>query len=131
MTAIRDIKKIPGWMWVNSLVAAGGVSLYVGMASRTQAVGFPLDDAWIHQTYARNLADLGEWSFIPGVPSAGSTSPMWTVILTLFHLVTKDTPFGLTYLMGAVGLWTLACFAELIFRRSFPTYKFNFPPAGV
>ena len=29
-------------------------------------VGYPLDDAWIYQTYARNLSHLGEWSFIPG-----------------------------------------------------------------
>ncbi|NTV00188.1 MAG: PEGA domain-containing protein [Methanoregulaceae archaeon] len=34
--------------------------------------GFPLDDAWIHQTYARNLVKIGQWAFIPGIPSAGS-----------------------------------------------------------
>lgn len=130
---MRTVKKLPPpvWVWINlglALLAVGG---YVWLAGRMQSIGFPLDDAWIHQTYARNLADLGEWSFVSGVTSAGSTSPLWTVILTLFHLVTKDTPYGLTYLMGAVWLWVLACFAELIFRQSFPTYKSNFPPAGV
>ncbi|MHB0988134.1 MAG: hypothetical protein ACYC3P_05635 [Bellilinea sp.] len=121
----------PVWVWINlglALLAVGG---YVWLAGRMQSIGFPLDDAWIHQTYARNLADLREWSFVPGVTSAGSTSPLWTVILTLFHLVTTDTPFALTYLMGAVWLWVTACFAELIFRRSFPIYKSDFPPAGV
>ena len=123
--------RLPVWVWANlglALLAVGG---YVWLAGRMQSIGFPLDDAWIHQTYARNLADLGEWSFVPGITSAGSTSPLWTVILSLFHLVAKDTPFGLTYLMGAVWLWALACFAEWIFRESFPSYKSNFPPAGV
>lgn len=44
-------------------------------------IGFPLDDAWIHQTYARNLSQFGSWSFIPGVVSSGSTSPLWTILL--------------------------------------------------
>lgn len=47
--------------------------------------GFPLDDAWIHQTYARNLARFGEWSFIPGQPSAGLTAPLWALLLVPGH----------------------------------------------
>ena len=131
--SMQTIKKLqpPVWVWINLALALAAVGGYVWLASRMQSIGFPLDDAWIHQTYARNLADLGEWSFVPGITSAGSTSPLWTVILALFHLVTKDAPLGLTYLMGAVWLWALACFAELIFRRSFATYKSNFPAAGV
>ena len=35
--------------------------------------GFALDDAWIHQTYGRNLGLTGLWAFVPGVPSAAST----------------------------------------------------------
>lgn len=130
MIAIREIKKIPIWAWVNALVAAGSVSLYVAMANQTQAVGFPLDDAWIHQTYARNLADLGEWSFIPGVPSAGSTSPIWTFILSLFHLVSDQVPYLLTFMMGTICLWVLSSLGELIFRRT-TRYSGALPLAGL
>jgi len=42
--------------------------------------GFPLDDAWIHQTYARSLADGQGWTYAGGPQSAGSTSPLWTVM---------------------------------------------------
>lgn len=53
----------------------------MAFSAMTYRVGFPLDDAWIHQTYARNLALRGEWAFIPGQPSAGSTSPLWSALL--------------------------------------------------
>jgi hypothetical protein len=42
--------------------------------------GFPLDDAWIHQAYARALAAGEGWSYAGGPPSAGSTSPAWTFL---------------------------------------------------
>lgn len=57
-------------------------ALFIIYSLRTGGPGFPLDDAWIHQTYARNLARYGEWVYIPGHPSAGSTSPLWTLLLT-------------------------------------------------
>lgn len=106
------------WVWINAGIALAAVSVYIFVSARTQSIGFPLDDAWIHQTYARNLADLGEWSFIPGVPSAGSTSPLWTVLLSFFHLISRQTPILLTYLLGAICLWALACLGETLFRAT-------------
>ena len=54
--------------------------------------GFPLDDAWIHQTYARNLALTGQWEYIPGETSAGSTSPLWTLLLSIGFLIGLKNP---------------------------------------
>lgn len=54
--------------------------------SRAQAgPGFPLDDAWIHQTIGRNLALRGEWAFLPGHPASGSTSPLWSGMIAIGH----------------------------------------------
>ena len=103
MEAMKS-RKIPVWVWINLALALFSVGLYVFLASRTQAVGFPLDDAWIHQTYARNLAELGEWSFVPGVISAGSTSPLWTFLLALLHLISPGTPLWLTYFIRGIGV---------------------------
>lgn len=63
---------------------------------------FPLDDSWIHQTYGRNLAQYGEWSFLPGVPSAASTSPLYTVVLSLGYTL------GVPFRIWAHGLGILA-----------------------
>ncbi len=68
-----------GWVRPALLVLAvlGSAAFYLGTANRTFRMGLPLDDSWIHQTYSRNLAERGEWAFIPGSPSAGSTAPLW------------------------------------------------------
>ncbi|HEX9747829.1 MAG TPA: hypothetical protein VGB86_05420, partial [Methylomirabilota bacterium] len=42
---------------------------------------FPLDDAWIHMQFARNLAEGRGFSYNPGVPVSGSTAPLWTLAL--------------------------------------------------
>ncbi len=60
--------------------AAASLGLYAARSLALTGPGFPLDDAWIHQTYARNLVQLGQWAFVPGEPSAGSTSPLWALI---------------------------------------------------
>ena len=43
--------------------------------------GFPLDDSWIHLHFARNLAEGAGFSYNPGIPVAGSTAPLWTLLL--------------------------------------------------
>jgi hypothetical protein len=96
--------------------------VYLLTSKLTYQVGFPLDDAWIHQTYARNLVVYREWSFIPGQPSAGSTSPLWTVILALGYLLSIN-PYVWTYLAGGIlllilGLLGKEAFAALAPRRS-------------
>lgn len=52
--------------------------------------GFPLDDAWIHQVYARNLGTRLEFAFVAGQSSAGSTSPLWTAMLAVSYLLRLD-----------------------------------------
>jgi hypothetical protein len=53
--------------------------LFVGTALHVQ-YGFPLDDSYIHQTVARNLAEFGTPGFIPGQRSSGATSLIWTCL---------------------------------------------------
>jgi hypothetical protein len=68
------------------------------------SIGFPLDDAWIHQTYAKNLAEFGTWSYFLGESTVGSTSPLWSIILSLGYFLHVD-PFLWTFLMEWIILW--------------------------
>lgn len=67
------------------------------------AFGFPLDDAWIHQVYARNLGARLEFSFFAGQPSAGSTSPLWSIFLSIGYALRVDYRVW-TILLGIVFL---------------------------
>ena len=53
-------------------------------------LGFPLDDAWIHAQFARNLATGHGFTYTGGRWVAGSTSPAWTILLAFGYLVTRS-----------------------------------------
>ena len=95
------------------LAAVGG---FLIASSRVRGPGFPLDDAWIHLTYARNLGQSGEWAFVPGKPSGGSTAPLWTGLLALgFALRLPEIAWA--YGLGTLSLIGLAWIGERYFRR--------------
>ena len=48
--------------------------------NRFSLLDFPLDDAWIHQVYARSLALGCGFAYNSGQPEAGSTSPLWSLL---------------------------------------------------
>jgi hypothetical protein len=69
--------------------------------------GVPLDDAWIHFQFARNLARGDGLSFNPGEPTSGSTAPLWTVLLAAIYFVGGDFPVAGQLLSGICFLVTL------------------------
>jgi len=80
------------------ILEALNAALYL---NSTEQPGFPLDDAWIHQTYARNLGLHGMMSFAPGIPSTGSTSAGWTTLLAAGYFL--NIPFHFwAYLWGCI-----------------------------
>ncbi|MCP4417078.1 MAG: hypothetical protein GY805_10675, partial [Chloroflexi bacterium] len=112
------------------IVAAGlGMALFLGLSAR-DGLGFPLDDAWIHQTYARNLARNGRLEFIPGISSAGSTSPLWTILLALGYLL--HLPYLLwAYLLGGLSLIWLAWSGMSLWRTLWPALSKHDWLAGI
>ena len=106
------------------------VSAYILTSHFYFQIGFPLDDSWIHQTYARNLAVSGEWAFLPGEISGGSTSPLWTAILSVGYLL-KISPFIWAFGMGVLVLWGVAFFVEDTISRLIVSYHPVFPWIGL
>lgn len=96
--------------WGTLLLVAGLALLvvlaYVGVTVVVDKAGYPLDDSWIHLTYARNLARSGRWEFLPGVVSAGSTAPLWTALLSIGYLIGLPHLFWTTFLGWFCLSWT-------------------------
>ena len=118
----KNKRQIPVWVWINLVAALFSVSLYVFFASRLQTIGFPLDDAWIHQTYARNWAETGQLAYIVGQPSAGSTAPLWTFLISLAYRLRID-PFVWTSILGALSLALSASVLARLANRLMPDRK--------
>jgi TM2 domain-containing membrane protein YozV len=125
---VNRAKGLPVWL-ILALISILSVAVYLLVSAITYRIGFPLDDAWIHQTYARNLALYGEWAFNLGKPSGGSTSPLWSAILAIGFLL-KLAPYVWTYLLGAVALCSLSILGENSVRKILPAYHPRFPWVG-
>ena len=114
------LSRLPLWLVLTGL--AGGAYLAVSAAGGG-AAGFPLDDAWIHQTYAHNLGTAGEWAFLPGHTSAGSTAPLWSLLLSLGYRLSLP-PLAWTYALGVVALGATAWLAAGLAADFFPGRSF-------
>lgn len=108
-----------------SLLACSGFLIY---SLKTAGLGFPLDDAWIHQTFARNFAESYTWSFQLSKPSGGSTGPLWGILLSLFHLARIPEVWG-THFLGFLLLWLCSIVGFQIGRTLFPESKLA--PLGI
>jgi arabinofuranosyltransferase len=90
------------WPWLASLLLVGFLALatfYLNAYNFTNQPdgctgGVPLDDAWIHFQFARNLARGDGLSFNPGQPTSGSTAPLWTLLLAGFYLLGGRFPLA-------------------------------------
>lgn len=118
--------KYPLWL---ALMAFLGLAIYALTAFLAAGPGFPLDDAWIHLTYARSLALRGEWAFLPGQPSAGSTSPLWTVLLAPGFWLGL-APYLWPLLLGGLAFFLLAWRFEETLRALEPAYRPRLPWGG-
>lgn len=122
MAAVQEqvsVSRLP-WGWLErfssqrsrlgllALLTALVLSIY---ALVNHALGFPLDDAWIHQDFARTLAQSGRFAYAPDRSGAGSTSPLWVLLLAPAQLI-PSAPLWLVVLwadaLGALALFGLA-----------------------
>jgi len=98
------------------VVAAALLPLVLFVARERQiagAPGFPLDDSWIHLHFARNIAEGAGFSFNPGTPIAGSTAPLWTLLLAAGAVVASPS-LGMAKALGATAVLA----AALLTRRA-------------
>lgn len=69
-------------------------------------IGFPADDAWIHQVYARSIAQHGTIAFNHGELSTGDSSPLWMLLLVPGSV--WQAAFAWTFLLGGIASYLTA-----------------------
>ncbi|MDD7966359.1 hypothetical protein [Actinomycetospora lemnae] len=84
------------WAWLPVLVA-----VLVFLAARQSLI----DDAYITLSYARTLAEHGEWGLVPGIPSNTQTSPLNVLLVAALALPTGSA------LVAAGVVWTASAVA--------------------
>jgi hypothetical protein len=100
------------WPWLASLLLIGCLALAACVLNAP--AGVPLDDAWIHFQFARNLARGDGLSFNPGQPTSGSTAPLWTLLLATVYAIGGRFPVAgqvlsaICYLVLLVTTYALA-----------------------
>ena len=96
--------------------------------------GFSFDDSWIHVQYARTIFEGRPWEYALGIPSTGSSGPLWSVVLAPIFLFGSShdaivtsvlTISGImyivnTFLVGEIvkqhtNRWQYAVFGQAIF----------------
>jgi hypothetical protein len=121
-------KRIP---YILAGITVLAITLYILVSYFYFRTGFPLDDAWIHQTYARSLAQTGRWDYFSGQPSAGgSTSPFWSLLLVPGYLL-KINLYVWTFSLGTISLWGTSILAEWTVRRIVTGYHPSIPWVGI
>jgi hypothetical protein len=99
------------------LAAALPLGLFLVTERRVAGVaGFPLDDSWIHLHFARNIAEGAGFAYNPGRPVAGSTAPLWTLLLAGAAVMTNASVImaklvGVLCALGAAVLTRRAALA--------------------
>ena len=85
MKTTIENKKLP----LAVALAVGALAPIIWLATVIPAEGLnlPSDDAWIHQVFARNLAQEGRYEYNPGERSTGVTAPLWTMVLSETHFL--------------------------------------------
>ncbi len=108
-------KNIKLLIFIVIAILSFGLSFYYLNFAMNQNLGFgfPLDDPWIHLTFAKNLVEYHSFSYFKNeMATAGSTSPIYTLLLAIGFLFFKNEMI-LSYILGIMFL----IFSALVFYK--------------
>ncbi|MFC2092614.1 tetratricopeptide repeat protein, partial [Bacteroidota bacterium] len=93
-------------LYVLIALVSFGLSFYylIFALSQNSTYGFPLDDPWIHLTFAKNFVEYLSFSYFKNeIVTSGSTSPIYTFLLSVGFIVSNNEMI-LSYIFGIVFL---------------------------
>lgn len=109
------------WLPVLATIVAGIYFIYYSF-EKNGYFGFPLDDPWIHLTFAKNFIEYGSFSYFKNeIVTSGSTSPVYTLLLSFLYIFIKNE-FVISYLpgivFGALFIYLMTKISSIQFKNS-------------
>ncbi|MED5330396.1 MAG: hypothetical protein VX916_03810 [Planctomycetota bacterium] len=125
-----DMKRIPSLPFASLPLMPKKALILIGVVTALAAwcflsgvgPGFPLDDAWCHQVYARGIAQGEVFTYNTGEREAGVSSPLWTVLcaVPIFiaeRVLDQSRPDeGIRLLSGLIGFLAIVAGVKLARR---------------
>jgi tetratricopeptide (TPR) repeat protein len=108
-----------------AICLSASITAWVYLSASVEQIGefsFPLDDGWIHLQFAKIIGQHFRYAYFEtGKLVAGSTSPLYTFLLSLFFIVSKSpNEFWISYLIGVASFAAGGIFIFEIARRLWP-----------
>jgi hypothetical protein len=96
--------------WRISLIASLFITLtsiiYVQLTMAAWGIyGFSFDDSWIHIQYARTIFEGRPWQYAVGIPSTGSSGPLWSVVLSPIFIFGYEHDIVVTSVLVIAGIF--------------------------
>jgi arabinofuranosyltransferase len=108
------------WILIPFLV---GIAFLGYSFLENNAFGFPLDDSWIHLTFAGNLVASKSFSYFHNeIPTSGSTSPLYTLLLALLWTIWHNE-FFISYTLGLTFLALTMGYVYQLVKLDFKPWK--------
>ena len=99
-------KNIKTLIFIAIAIISFALSFYYLNFAKSQngGFGFPLDDPWIHLTFAKNLVDYHSFSYFKNeMATAGSSSPIYTILLAAGFIISNNE-MVISYVFGIAFL---------------------------
>lgn len=85
-------------------------------------IGVPLDDTWIHFQFADNFSKGYFFEFNPGEPTAGTTSPLYVVVMGITSFMIKN--FFINSIFLSAFFYFLSCI--FIYKTSLIIFNYEY-----